>query len=126
MTAQSNVFVTLKLHDSEDFASLLRALSALDSGISLENVSTREDFSRVAKISLGGLTEKQRLVLAIAIDEGYYDSPRKNDLKHLATALGLSRSAVSQHLNNAEAKLVKAIRPNLSADESKDVSTSRE
>jgi predicted DNA binding protein len=39
---------------------------------------------------------------------GYYEQPRTTDLGAIADELGVSESAVSQRLNNAETKLVEA------------------
>lgn len=57
-------------------------------------------------IDLDVLTDKQRDTLELAISEGYYERPRETDLTTLADRLGLSKSAVSQRLRNAETNLV--------------------
>ena len=47
------------------------------------------------------LTEEQRETLRLALDEGYFDVPRRINLTELAARLGISDSAVSQRLRRA-------------------------
>ncbi|APW98675.1 bacterio-opsin activator [Halobiforma lacisalsi AJ5] len=56
-----------------------------------------------------GLTEKQREAVVVAVESGYYETPRRADLADLADELGVSRSAVSQRLNAVESKLVNSL-----------------
>ncbi|TKJ17530.1 hypothetical protein CEE44_03265 [Candidatus Woesearchaeota archaeon B3_Woes] len=52
------------------------------------------------------LTEKQKTVIELAIQEGYYKNPRKIDLRKLAKIRGVSLSTYQQHLRVAEEKLI--------------------
>jgi hypothetical protein len=52
------------------------------------------------------LTEKQRKAMELAIQKGYYHSPRKIDMQQLAKLSGLSFSTFQVHLRKAEAKLI--------------------
>ena len=52
------------------------------------------------------LTEKQKRVVEIAIGEGYYQSPRRTDLRKLAKIMGVSLATYQQHLRVAEEKLI--------------------
>jgi predicted DNA binding protein len=52
------------------------------------------------------LTEKQKKAIEIAIKNGYYNSPRKIDVKKLAKLSGLSFSTYQVHLRKAESKLI--------------------
>ncbi|WP_158057785.1 bacterio-opsin activator domain-containing protein [Halorussus halophilus] len=52
------------------------------------------------------LTERQREVLRTAYDAGYYDWPRECSGKELANELDISSATLSQHLHNAERKLL--------------------
>lgn len=52
------------------------------------------------------LTDKQKLVVQLAVHEGYYEFPRKVNLDDLAMKLQLSKSTVQQHLRTAEKKLM--------------------
>jgi predicted DNA binding protein len=55
---------------------------------------------------LSRLTEKQRLILAMAYNLGYYDIPKKIDSRGLASRLNLNDSTVVEHLKKAEHRLL--------------------
>lgn len=53
--------------------------------------------------SLGpGLTTKQLDAIKLAISRGYYDMPRKSEIKHLAKKLKIKRVAMQERLRRAE------------------------
>jgi predicted DNA binding protein len=52
------------------------------------------------------LSKKQREVLLLAVEEGYYGYPRKTTLNKLAKILKISVSTCQFHLAKAEAKLI--------------------
>ena len=52
------------------------------------------------------LTTKQRLAVELAIENGYYDSPRKIELRQLAKKMKISLATYQQHLRVAEHKLI--------------------
>lgn len=52
------------------------------------------------------LTEKQKRALELAIENRYYDSPRKIGLRELAKLMGVSLATYQQHLIVAEGKLI--------------------
>lgn len=60
-------------------------------------------------LEIESLTEKQREAVRIAVDSGYYETPRRASLKELAEQLDISRSAVSQRLVAVETKLVTSL-----------------
>ncbi len=53
-----------------------------------------------------GLTPRQREILLRAIEEGYYDFPRRITLSELAEKLGISKSYLSETLAKVESKLL--------------------
>ncbi|MFH0936105.1 MAG: helix-turn-helix domain-containing protein [Candidatus Woesearchaeota archaeon] len=55
------------------------------------------------------LTVKQKRAIELAIQEKYYQTPRKIDLRKLAKIMGVSLATYQQHLRVAEEKLI----PNL-------------
>jgi hypothetical protein len=59
------------------------------------------------------LTEQQREALLMAFERGYYDVPREITQDNLATALDISRSAVSHRLRRATAQLIEESFDNL-------------
>ena len=52
------------------------------------------------------LTEKQKRVLEVAVEEGYYDIPKRADLKKLAQIMKVSLATYQEHLKRAEAKII--------------------
>ena len=55
-----------------------------------------------------GLTPKQEEILVEAYLKGYYNYPRKINLRQLARELGVSVSTLAEQLRKAEAKVVEA------------------
>lgn len=54
------------------------------------------------------LTERQREVVGLAVEHGYYESPRRCTLTELASILDVHKSAVSRVLHRAESRIVTA------------------
>lgn len=52
------------------------------------------------------LTEKQKRALKLAVDEGYYEYPRKTEVQKLAKMIKLSFSTFQAHLRKAENKII--------------------
>lgn len=52
------------------------------------------------------LTSHQEEVLKVAVDAGYYDYPRDENLTGLAEKLGVAKSTLSQTLSTIESKLI--------------------
>lgn len=61
------------------------------------------------------LTERQLTILRRAIQEGYYDSPRRVTAESLAKAFGISRSTLEEHLRKAERSVLENFASVLSA-----------
>jgi len=53
-----------------------------------------------------GLTEKQKRVFELAVEEGYYDIPKRADLKKLSEIMKISLATYQEHLKRAEAKII--------------------
>lgn len=64
---------------------------------------------RVEDTPLDRLTERQREVLRVAFERGYYDVPRSASTSAVAAELGLDDSTVSEHLQRAERNLIGAV-----------------
>lgn len=54
------------------------------------------------------LSERQREVVATALEKGYYDRPRGTTHEELADALDCAPATVSEHLQKAEAAVIEA------------------
>ncbi len=52
------------------------------------------------------LTEKQKRAFDLAVEEGYYDIPKRTELKKLAQLMGVSLATYQEHLKRAEAKVI--------------------
>ncbi len=79
---------------------LKRALEEMGAGVEILAVRTTGD-------SNGLLTERQAEVVDLAIEEGYYEVPRRCSITRLAELLDVSKSTVSGVLHRAESKLVR-------------------
>ena len=55
------------------------------------------------------LTQKQREVLELAVNRGYYDDNSEVTLKQLGEELGIARSTIGEHLKRAETEVVKKV-----------------
>lgn len=55
------------------------------------------------------LTDRQREVLSVAIDEGYYQEPREVTYQDIADQLGCSAGTVGQHLRRIESQLMSTV-----------------
>jgi len=75
------------------------------------------------KQAIQDLSPRQREVLARAIEEGYYDSPRACSIEDLAAEDSANTSTVGEHLRRSEAKLLKAAGPLLSGPDGTERST---
>jgi len=56
----------------------------------------------------GGLTARQREVVELAVEHGYYDAPRRCTLRELADHLDVNKSVVSRILQRAERHIITA------------------
>lgn len=52
------------------------------------------------------LTDKQKRAFELAIENGYFDIPKRIDLKNLAQLMKISLATYQEHLKRAEAKII--------------------
>ena len=64
---------------------------------------------------LSVLTDRQREALSVAHRSGYYDIPRRADVRALARSLKIGKSAMAEHLRSAERRLVDEVFSNWQA-----------
>lgn len=57
-----------------------------------------------------GLTARQREVLEVALDLGYYDTPRRTTHEDIAATLDTTPSTVGEHLRKVEAQVLSQFR----------------
>ncbi|MFH5798861.1 helix-turn-helix domain-containing protein [Haladaptatus sp. CMAA 1911] len=81
------------------------AIAELPDGIriTLEGMGEyRPDMRQLASL----LTDRQRELLELAIDEGYYEIPRRATLRDLAERADISVGTVGEHLRKIEIKVI--------------------
>ena len=59
----------------------------------------------------GQLTEKQMKALVTAVENGYYEIPKRITADDLARKQGQPRSTLEEHIRKAESKIVLAMAP---------------
>lgn len=59
----------------------------------------------------GGLTRKQVQALVFALENGYYQVPKKVTTEEMASKLRLPRTTYEEHLRKAEGKVLRSIAP---------------
>lgn len=107
-TDSSPLRVSLTVADRETLLEMMAALDERDVPVRTEDIFRLSmDEADTATLDLQKLTDKQRETLEIALRTGYYEQPRNADLADLAGEIGVSKSAVSQRLRSAEAKIIK-------------------
>lgn len=97
----------LRFDDDEDLAACYRECAERGVPVEVERVYGPEARPNVGVVS--ALTETQRETLAVALDEGYFEVPRRITLVELADELGVSDTAVSQRLRRGLVALLRAI-----------------
>jgi len=106
--ASEQLHVTLSVESRGEFLDMMSLLKESDISVRTEDITRATvDGGETVPLDLGKLTDKQRQTLEMALETGYYEQPRRADLADLADRIGVSKSAVSQRLRTAEAKLVK-------------------
>ena len=75
----------------------------VDSGVDIDIQSFTEDADREVHY---GVTDPQREVLLLALDNGYFTVPREASLSDLASELGISSQAASERLRRGTRTLV--------------------
>jgi predicted DNA binding protein len=87
---------------------VVRRLSAIKGvKVSLEGLNQEEiDFFLPA--TFARLSKKERQALLSAVQEGYYDFPRKKNLERMAQEKGVNESTLREELRKAEGKVLRA------------------
>ncbi len=99
-----------------------KLLVELESFCNVEIISRRAIPSGAVKETMlvstaalfGGLTGKQVHALVFALENGYYQLPKKMTSEEMANKLRLPRTTYEEHLRKAEAKVLRSMAPYLS------------
>lgn len=103
-----SIIVVLTVRSRETLREIIGDLRTVGASVTVEWLVTGADDDRTAQIEVSAITDKQQEALELAMDWGYYETPRGTDLGEIAAELEISESAASQRLNAAETKLVRA------------------
>lgn len=95
---------TVRFFGHEDLAAFKRRYEASDLSLSVDRIYHRSDRGGDLRF---GLTENQREALALALEHGYYDIPRRCATADLADELGISAQAVIERLRRAISNLTR-------------------
>lgn len=87
-----------------------RAAAALPDDVHLD-LERMGEYEPAADRLASVLTDRQRELFDLAVEEGYYEVPRETTHRDLAAELDLSPGTVSEHLQRVEAKLVSTYVP---------------
>ena len=102
------VQVTLSLSDVEAGTDVLNHLAECigDEGCRIDAVTIDGDES--SSIVVDGISPKQTEAVHLAVEWGYYRTPKEATLEDISEELGVSKSAVSQRLRRAERTLIRS------------------
>lgn len=89
----------------EQIGDMVADLEAAGFDITLQKLQSY----RIEETPIDALTDRQREVLEVAYELGYYDVPRSSSTTEIATELGVDDSTVSEHLQRAEHNLLATI-----------------
>ncbi|WP_418279986.1 helix-turn-helix domain-containing protein [Halorubrum sp. DTA98] len=106
-----SMLVTTYVDDRAVIRELIEVLQEMLGHVRLVRLAVVEgpDATEQVTFDLSSLTPKQRQGLELAVVRGYFDDDREVDLGALADELDISKSALSQRLRTAQAKLVKNV-----------------
>ncbi|WP_336328430.1 helix-turn-helix domain-containing protein [Halovenus sp. HT40] len=103
-----SLVVTVTAPRREVLFQLIGDLREIGSSVSISWLTSVDGDGETVEIDAEAITPTQRETLEAAIEAGYYTDGDGITLSELAADLNLSESAVSQRLNAAETRLVKA------------------
>ena len=88
-----------------DDATLQTAIATIPDPLEV-TLEANSDYDPTLDDVFASLTPRQREILTIAVEEGYYQIPRRVTIEEIADALSLDSSTVGEHLQKIEACLV--------------------
>lgn len=100
--------VSIVSHNRDEFTSIVDVLRKVDAKPQLVQITRSTDPTdhQSLEFEVESITDKQREAIRIAVENGYYEKPRRATLADLAEQLDISRSAVSQRLTAVESKMI--------------------
>ena len=105
---EGSLHVDVDLPQGRNARDLIDAVS--DEYPSVELVARKSDEKpELGDEPLGDLTERQRAVLRLAYESGFFETPREKTGQELADSMGITATTFHQHLRSAEEKIVDAV-----------------
>jgi len=98
----------LKITMSGGEQTLHRVISEIPSDIEL-TLLRKGDCKPGENEIISLLTERQVEVLTLAVEEGYYETPRGTTHEKIATQIGVATTTVSEHLRKVEQRVFSAL-----------------
>jgi len=96
---------TVASFEKKDMQDIISSAERIHNGKLLMMIQKKFDDISIMNIR-PKISEKQRLTIIKALEEGYYSYPRKIEIKKLAKILGISYSTCQEHLRKAEMALL--------------------
>ncbi len=97
--------ITARLSDDVSVRACVDVLADCCGEDSVTTLWTTPNLSGDEADPVDQLTQRQRQVLELAVEAGYFERPRHNNTGELADALDISRATFTQHLRAAQRKL---------------------
>lgn len=108
---------TVYLEPDDDLSAIIRSLERADNDVELVRNVKLSEIDRPPQLkttrSFHDLTERQREVLTVAIELGYYDHAGGIGLEEVAREVGLGTTTVWEHLSRGEAKVMNVLQEQL-------------
>lgn len=108
----STMVIETFIQNKEQAWELLTTLEETTDGVELRRLNSSnftEDVNASGEVDLSVLTPKQRQALEVAVESGYFETPRKTRLQDLAVEFDISTSAFGQRLRSAQRKLMEQL-----------------
>jgi predicted DNA binding protein len=105
----SRMHFEFHIRDAAEFKNLLAALRERFHHVSVHSIVRSTDLTdphNFVLFDMETLTNRQKEVLELAYTMGYFDYPKRANLNEVSAVLDINNSTVSQHLTNAQAKLL--------------------
>ena len=99
------------VQDTETVSSIVSDVRERCKRVVVRSITSTErlEYPETCTVDISVLTPKQREAVHRAKQAGYYDSDTKVPLGELATEMGISKSALSQRLQRAEANVIRQL-----------------
>ena len=98
----------MKLEDAQAAQELLCCLGECTAEISFSVECVTDSGSHPCVVPIDPITDRQFEAARLAVENGYYDTPRQATLSEIGDELDVTSSAASQLLNAVEGKLIRA------------------